>query len=137
MTTSPTASRVLTVPIARSPQQVYDYVHDGRNLPAWSVFATVTQADDAWVMATPEGEVRLRFVPENPERVLDHTVTLPTGAEHHVMLRVEAADTGSALVYTLVRKPDMSDAAFDSSASEVVTDLTKLKVALEASVPAA
>ena len=76
------------------------------------------------------GQVTVKFVPPNDFGVLDHDVTLPTGAVVTNPLRVLAHPEGSEVVFTL-RQLDMSDEDFERDAALVVADLARLKVILE------
>lgn len=76
------------------------------------------------------GRVTVRFVAANDFGVLDHDVTLPTGAVVTNPLRVMAHPQGAEVVFTL-RQLDLSDADFDRDAAMVEADLARLKAILE------
>jgi hypothetical protein len=124
-------ARTLTVSIARAPADVYAFVRDARNLPRWSFFQSVRDAGDEWILDTPGGPVRLRFVERNALGVLDHRVTLASGLEVHVPMRVIPNGDGSEVLFTLVQTPDLSDEAFEEDARQVERDLAGLKAVLE------
>jgi hypothetical protein len=73
-----------------------------------------------------------RVAERNPYGVLDHDVTLPSGETVHNPLRVLRNDRGSEVVFTLYRRPGVSDADFERDAESVRRDLETLKRLLEA-----
>lgn len=78
------------------------------------------------------GTVRVRFVEPNAFGVLDHDVTLESGVSVHNPMRVVARDGGrSEVIFTLFRRPDVSDAEFEADAGAVEKDLRALKELLE------
>jgi hypothetical protein len=64
--------------------------------------------------------------------VLDHDVTLPSGETVHNPMRVLANGDGSEVVFTLYRRPAVSDAEYEADAAAVAADLERLKALLEA-----
>jgi len=124
-------TRTITVSIDCPPDRVYDFVSNPSNLPRWSFFEAVTETDDGWVVQTPDGPVGFRFLEANRLGVLDHRVTLPSGVEIQVPMRVIPNGRGSEVLFTLFRAPDMTDQDFASDATQVIADLTKLKTLLE------
>jgi len=127
------ASRTLSVSIARAPEEVYAYVADATNLPAWaSAFCRSIHRDGAqWRVETPDGHVRLRFVTWNQWGVLDHVVTADSGAETVNPMRVVPNGAGSEVLFTLFQRPGRSDAQFYEDAVMVQRDLESLKRVLE------
>ena len=75
------------------------------------------------------------FVPENPYGVLDHDVTLESGVTVHNPMRVVENESGSELIFTLFRQPDMSDEKFAEDRVAVEKDLQTLKEVLERQPP--
>jgi hypothetical protein len=124
-------TRTITVSIDCPPDRVYDFVSNPSNLPRWSFFEAVTETDDGWVVQTPGGPVGFRFLEANRLGVLDHRVTLPSGVEIQVPMRVITNGRGSEVLFTLFRASDMTDQDFASDATQVIADLTKLKNVLE------
>jgi hypothetical protein len=61
----------------------------------------------------------------------DHDVTLPSGETVHNPMRVVADGRGCEVVFTLRRRPGMSDEDFVRDADAVSADLTTLKGVLE------
>ena len=67
----------------------------------------------------------------NPWGVLDHHVTLPTGAVVYSPMRVVANGAGSEVSFTLFRLPGVLDEQFAADATWVQRDLHALKRVLE------
>lgn len=65
--------------------------------------------------------------------VADHDVVLETGVTVHNPLRVVPNGTGSTVIFTLLRLPQVSEQQFDEDARAVQRDLSTLKVLLEQS----
>ncbi|MFF3604175.1 SRPBCC family protein [Streptomyces sp. NPDC002463] len=127
-------SRHVSISIDRSVADVYAYASDPVNLPAWAhgLGKSIEKVGDEWVAdSSPLGRVTVRFVPRNDLGVLDHDVTLPSGQTFYNPVRVIADETGSEVVFTLRRRPEMSDAEFERDADTVAADLTRLKGLLE------
>jgi polyketide cyclase/dehydrase/lipid transport protein len=127
-----TTSREIAVRIARSADQVAAYARDERNLPAWAagLAAGVEQVDGRWFTDSPMGRVEVRFTSTEPG-VLDHDVVLPSGETVTNPLRVLPAGEGSEVVFTLVRRPGMTDTEFEDDAAAVRADLDRLRTLLE------
>jgi hypothetical protein len=126
-------SRTLSVSIARHPDEVYAFVLNPENLPQWApaFCKSVRRAGAAWIVETPDGPVKIRFVESNPFRVADHYVIPTTGVEICVPMRVLPNGSGSELILTLFRQPIMSDEQFRRDIDMVTRDLNVLKAILE------
>lgn len=126
-------SRTVSMAIERSPQEVFEFVRDARNLSRWAsgLGSSIQDVDGEWVARTPQGPMKFRFVERNGFGILDHYVRPPHGAEIYVPLRVIANGTGSELVFTLFRLPGMTQEEFERDAATVLQDLTSLKRLLE------
>ena len=127
------SSRHVSTVIAAAPDHVYAFAAEPENLPKWAAGlaeAEVKRDGDLLVVESPMGQVTVKFVPPNDFGVLDHDVTLPTGAVVTNPLRVLAHPEGSEVVFTL-RQLDMSDEDFERDAAMVVADLARLKAILE------
>jgi hypothetical protein len=126
-------TRLISISIARDPQEVYGFVSDPANLTRWAsgIGTSIKNINGEWVAETPNGPVKVRFAPRNGLGVLDHYVTLSTGAVIYVPLRVIPNGSGSELQFTLFRLPDMTEQKFREDAEWVLRDLTKLKDILE------
>ncbi|MCW2924671.1 MAG: hypothetical protein JWM98_2075, partial [Thermoleophilia bacterium] len=77
---------------------------------------------------SPMGEVHVEFVPRNDYGVLDHIVTLPDGTAVHNPLRViPNGESACEVDFTVRRRDDMDDAAFEADISAVAADLARLR----------
>ncbi|EJL32878.1 Polyketide cyclase / dehydrase and lipid transport [Caulobacter sp. AP07] len=126
-------TRPITVSIARPAAEVYAFAHKPESFPQWAagLGGDLTRDGDDWIASGPDGEVRVRFSPENPYGVLDHWVTLPDGTELSIPLRVVANGDGAEVTLTLFRAPGMDDATFARDQGWVARDLAALKGLLE------
>jgi hypothetical protein len=129
----PLQSRTLTISIAREAEAVYQFVSNPANLPHWATAfcKSIRQAGPDWVMQTSGGEMKVRFVPPNEFRVADHFVSPAPGVEIYVPLRVLPNGSGSEVVFTLFRSPDMAPEKFAEDIGLVQQDLQTLKRVLE------
>jgi uncharacterized protein YndB with AHSA1/START domain len=127
--------RHVSVSILRPPAEVYAFAADPANLPRWArglAGGSIAEADGEWVADSPMGKVRIRFGRRNDLGVLDHDVTLESGETFHNPMRVLANADGSEVVFTLYKRPGMSDEAFAADARAVEADLAELKRLVEA-----
>jgi hypothetical protein len=126
-------SRHISIWIDRPADEVYDYARHPANLPAWAagLGSSVEEVDGAWVADSPMGRVVVAFAPRNDFGVLDHDLTLPSGETVHNPMRVIPAAPGSEVVFTLRRRPGVSDDDFTRDAAAVTADLATLKRLLE------
>jgi hypothetical protein len=123
-TDSASPSRHVSVWIDAAPEAVYAFASDPDALPRWAAGL----ADPALADADVE------FVPDNEFGVLDHVVRLPTGEQVYNPMRVIPAGAGdprSEAVFTLRRRPGMSDEEFEADAAAVVADLETLRRLVE------
>jgi hypothetical protein len=128
-------SRHISAWINRPSAEVYRFAADPANLPQWAAGLSqgeLTRVGDTWVAQSPMGEVTVEFTPANDLGVLDHVVTLPSGEPVFNPLRVVPAGADwSEVVFTLRRRPQMSDDDFTKDAAAVTADLSALKRILE------
>jgi hypothetical protein len=126
-------SRHISVWVDRSAGDVYDYASDPANLPRWAagLGSSVEEVDGRWVAASPMGRIVVTFVQRNEHGVLDHDVTLPSGETVHNPMRVIPDGSGCEVVFTLRRRPGMSEEDYVRDADAVSADLTTLKRVLE------
>jgi hypothetical protein len=127
------APKHISVSINCSAAQVYEFASNPENLPQWAagLSGSIKKVDEDWIAESPMGRVKVKFVEKNKFGVLDHDVTLPSGVKVYNPMRVFPNHDGSELVFTLYRRPDMSDQEFAEDAKAVEKDLTKLKTLLE------
>jgi hypothetical protein len=119
--------------IDRQADEVYTYASDPANLPQWApgLGSSVEQVNGQWFVDTPGGRVRLAFAPRNDLGVLDHYLTLNSGEVIYVPMRVIANGNGSDVVFTVRRRPGMTDEEFKADGDAVAADLARLKRVLE------
>src|ERR1043165_5225058 len=115
------ASRTLSVTIECAPEKVSAFVSDPRSLAKWAagLGSSIRESGAGWVVDSPQGLLKLRFAQMNEFGVLDHYVTLPSGADIYVPMRVLKYGAGSEVIFTLLRLHDMSDEQFDADAAAV------------------
>ncbi|MFP5386582.1 MAG: SRPBCC family protein [Bacteriovoracia bacterium] len=104
------------------------------NLPLWAhglANSKLIHSGDEWITDSPMGKVKVKFTPDNSFGVLDHDVTLPSGDMNHNPLRVAKNSNGSEVIFTLYRRPQMTDEEFKKDADSIEKDLMKLKSLLE------
>ena len=124
----------ISIYIDCSPNEVYAFAADPRNLPRWATglaSSEVTKEGDQWIMEAPFGKVRVRFAEQNAFGVMDHDVTLESGVTFHNPMRVMPHGEGSEFLFTLIRQPGMSDEQFAKDKAAVERDLLALKDLLE------
>lgn len=126
-------SSTLSIDINCHPDQIYNFVSNPLNLPLWATAfcKSVRQDTGSWVMETPHGPVPIRFAEANRLGVLDHFVNPVPGVEVYVPMRVVANGSGSAVIFTLFRAPDVTDENFAEDVATVRQDLNTLKAVLE------
>ena len=132
MTTMP--ARIIHRTIERDWRAVHAFAAKPENMPLWAsgLASGLTRDGDDWLAdGGPLGTVRVRFAAPNDFGVIDHTVTLPNGLVVENALRVVPNGDGAEVMFTLLRQPDMDDAAFESDAAHVTRDLDTLKRLME------
>lgn len=119
--------------VNRPAQEVYDYASDPAHLPEWAagLSSTMEQVDGRWFSDSPMGRIEITFAPRNSYGVLDHTVTLPSGEATYNPMRVIPDGAGCEVVFTLRRRPGMTDEDLAADAGAVLADLHTLKDLLE------
>ena len=124
----------VSVAIARAPADVYEFASDPTNLPRWAAGlarSEVRRDGDSWIVDAPFGTARVRFAERNALGVMDHDVELESGVTVHNPMRVVRNGEVSEFVFTLIRRPGMSDAQFAQDRAAVENDLRTLKEILE------
>jgi len=126
-------SRTLSVSIECHPRKVYAFVSDPENLPRWptAFCKSVRKANAEWIVNTPQGPMKVRFVEKNDFGVLDHYVNPAPGVEVYVPMRVLSNGSGSEVIFTLFRLPDKSGEKYAEDVGLVERDLRTLKDMLE------
>jgi hypothetical protein len=129
----PSASTTLSVTIHNGPQNVYDFVSNGANLPKWATtFCLSAEPDgDGWRVQTPQGPATIRLAPWNRYGILDHTVIPDSGETIYVPMRVVPNGTGCEVFFTLFHLTFMSPERLANDLALVRKDLDTLKVVME------
>ena len=126
-------SRHLSERISRPADEVYAYASDPANLPRWApgLGDSVEQVDGQWFVDAPSGRVSLAFAPRNDFGILDHYVTLDSAEVIYIPMRVITDESGSEVLFTLRRRPGITEAEFGADADAVAADLARLKCVME------
>ncbi len=126
-------SKTLSVSIACPPGHVYGFVSNPENLPKWATAfcRSVRKSEGEWIVETPDGPMRIKFVGQNAFGVLDHYVKPAPGPETLNPMRVVPNGSGSEVIFTLFQLPNMSEEKFAEDARLVERDLRTLKNVLE------
>jgi Polyketide cyclase / dehydrase and lipid transport len=130
-------SRHVSERIDRPAEAVYAYAVDPANIPEWApgLGNGVENVDGRWFVDTSMGRVGVAFAERNPFGVLDHEVTLPSGEVVYNPMRVVRDGDGCEVVFTVRRRPGMSDEEFAEDAAAVAADLARLKRIVEGRAP--
>ncbi|GAT09500.1 SRPBCC family protein [Mycolicibacterium novocastrense] len=134
-------SKHVSIWIAAPPETVYRFAADPQTWPRWAAGLAqggLRQTPSGWVADSPMGEVTVEFSPRNDLGVLDHVVRLPTGEAVYNPMRVQpwsvptdADEAHSEVVFSVRRRPEMTDEEFDADTEAVAADLATLKRLLE------
>jgi Polyketide cyclase / dehydrase and lipid transport len=127
----------MSVSINRPATQVYEFASNPENLPKWAagLSGSIKKVHEGWIAEAPMGRVKVKFAENNKFGVLDHDVTLPSGVKVYNPMRVFPNNDGSELVFTLYRRPEVSDQEFAEDAKAVERDLRRLKTLLKNRFP--
>jgi hypothetical protein len=126
-------ARTLSIAVNCAPAKVYAFVSNPENLPQWAggLCKSVRRSNNEWIVETPQGPMKVRFVEKNDLGVLDHYVCPAPGIEVYVPMRVVPNGVGSEVIFTIFRAPDMSDEKHAEDIGLVERDLQNLKQVLE------
>ena len=129
----PLPARHIAVSIDRPAAEVYAFASNPQNLPKWAagVSSGVRKQGGAWITDSPMGPVTIAFAPENSFGVLDHDVTLPDGTVFANPMRVFPNADGCEVIFTLLRRPAMTDEEYAADGHAIETDLRTLKTLME------
>jgi hypothetical protein len=125
--------RHVSVSISRTPQEVYRFTSKVENLLRWAtgLGKSIQNVNGEWIVNGPIGRVKVRFVEQNALGVLDHDVVLESGETVHNPVRVVPNGAGSEVVFSLFRRPGVSERQFAEDARTVAKDLGLLKSLIE------
>lgn len=127
-------AKIIHVSIDAPWTSVYDFAHRPENMSRWAagLASGLTPDGEEWVASGGGlGSARVRFVPPNIFGVIDHQVTMADGTVVHNAFRVVPNGDGAEVMFTLLRQPEMDDAAFEADAAAVQQDLQMLKTLME------
>ncbi|MBI1257091.1 MAG: SRPBCC family protein [Chloroflexi bacterium] len=132
--TSPLEAHHISISINRPFAAVNDFLSVPQNFEQWAagLGSSFRQQNGEWLFGDADNPARIRFTPKNPFGVADHTVYPPDGSEVYVPMRAVANGSGSEVIFTLYRPPEMTDQQFAADSAAVRRDLEKLKALLEA-----
>jgi len=131
-------SRHVSIGIEAAPEAVYEFAADPQTWPRWAAGLAeggLRATPDGWVADSPMGPVRVEFAPPNTFGVLDHLVRLPSGEAVYNPMRVVPSGVNEPrceVVFTVRRRPGMTDTQFHADADAVGADLATLKRLVEA-----
>jgi hypothetical protein len=117
-------SRHISVWIDAPAEAVYAHASDRAQLPRWAAGL----ADPALAGADVE------FAPRNEFGILDHVVRLPSGDQVYNPMRVipeGPGEQGCEVVFSLRRRPDVTEDEFAADADAVAADLDRLRRLVE------
>jgi len=120
--------------IDRPAGDVYEYASNPANLPAWAaglVHQDVQLVDGQWVVDSPMGRVVVAFARPNDFGIVDHDVTLPDGETVRNPMRVMPNGDGCDVVFTVRRRPGMSETDLAGDVDAVTADLAALRTLME------
>ena len=126
--------RHISIGIARPLGEVYDFLAEPENFPKWASglgHSLRHVAGMEWLAETPIGLLTIRFSERNAFGVVDHTVISADGTAMLNPMRVFPNRKGSEVLFSLIKRPEMSDADMDRDAEWVLRDLRSLKALLE------
>ena len=126
-------AQTLSVSIGRDAGIVYDFVSQLENLPKWATAfcLSIRPENGAWVAETPQGPLRIRISGKNNFGILDHYVSPAPGVEIFVPMRVVPNGGGSEVLFTLFRRPEMTEGQYAQDLKWVEQDLNTLKKVME------
>ncbi len=128
------AVRLIHLTIRRDWREVYALASDPLSMPRWArgLSATMRREGEDYVAdGGPIGAIRIRFTPDNPYGIIDHTVTFEDGRRFYNALRIQPNGEGAEVIFTLLRMDGTSDADFERDADAVAADLRQLKALCE------
>ena len=127
---------IVHVSIERPVDRVYEIARNPKIMPQWAtgLASGLIDKGDHFLVKAPFGTATLRFAPPNSFGILDHWVTVDGGATTYNSMRVVANGTGTEVMFTLLRTPDMTDEDYARDVAWVHDDLTRLKTLIESAI---
>ncbi|WP_332633061.1 hypothetical protein [Halalkalibacter flavus] len=127
-------AKTLGISIKCQPKDVYEYITNPKNLSEWATtfsFSVKKSESGEWIVETPEGEMKIKYVEKNKFGVADHYIITPQGQEIYNPMRVFPNNIGCEVIFTLFQVSGMSDVKFLEDAELVERDLKNLKNVME------
>jgi hypothetical protein len=129
-------SNTQAVSIEAHPGQVYAFVVNPENLPAWAVgFCRAIRWDaptQQWIVATANGEIPIRYATDEATRSIDFHFTPAPGVEVAAFSRVVPNGVGSEYIFTQFQAAGMSDDAFAAQTRALGEELHVLRALMHA-----
>ena len=131
-------SRHVSVWIDAHAEDVYEFAADPHTWGRWAAGLAeggLRQSAEGWVADSPMGRVTVEFAPPNQFGVLDHVVRLPSGEAVYNPMRVVPGGVGEPrceAVFSVRRRPGMTDDQFEADVRAVAADLATLKDLVQA-----
>src|SRR5207249_138291 len=121
------------ITIDASLSKVFRFVSNPENLPHWArAFCQAIRPDgDAWLVTSPQGEVRVRYRTDEALGVIDFHLSPAPGVEALAASRVLPNGDGAAYVFTQFQTPGMPDDVFTGQVHALREELLILKALLE------
>jgi hypothetical protein len=126
-------SHTINLDIARTADDVYDYLAEPLNFPSWAaVTGPMEQVGPLeWKTETAFGPRFIRFSPRNEWNILDHAV-FAMGEEPVVLpMWVVPNAGGCVLIFVFYRRDAMTDDQYRSALEWIRTDFLTLRSLLE------
>ncbi len=128
---------IVSIGIKAHPDEVFDYVANGKNLPEWTDF--FKEADDSSaIIVTSQGELKVAMetVLNKELGVIDTIIEMPDGTKNYSWSRVSGNKHGreSVFSFTLIAPPlppDALDKFLAKQKSQLEEELRSLKSILE------
>src|SRR3989442_10230016 len=91
----------LSVSIARSAEQAYDFLSVPENFPRWAsgLAGSLRRGDGEWVAQTPNGPMKVRFSERNAFGGLDHWLSPKPRLQIYIPMRGIANKSGCQLLF--------------------------------------
>ena len=126
-------SKTLSVSINCNPKKVHEFASNPENLPKWAkaFCRSVRKSGNEWIVDSPQGPIKFRFVEKNDLGILDHYVSPSPDMEMFVPMRVISNGFGSEVIFTLFQPVDVPDGEYAVQIGWAEQDLNNLKRVME------
>jgi len=123
------------ISINASPDDVFAFVADARNLPQWAVgFCRSIRPDngDRWIAATPLGEIPIWFECSADARTIDFHFEPAPGVVAIAFSRIMPNANGCEYLFTQFQGEGMPDDVFDAQVHALIEELHVLRGVMQA-----